>query len=148
MNKSKLYTFLLGMITFGQGVMAQSQLQPKTIHLNAMLQTASETGSTYRLQLTPVDDTKYQGIILDAMDNRKVEGIYIERNGRYIEDGHFKYFFPNGQIESEGEYQAGVKVGYWKRFDFLGNRKPDRYYPPSSASARRKSMNIDISTDN
>ena len=148
MNKSKLYTILLGMFTFGHGVMAQSQLQPKTIHLNAMLQTASETGATYRLQLTPIDDVKYKGIIIDGMENRKVEGLYVERNGRYIEDGHFKYFFPNGQIESEGEYQAGVKVGHWKRYDFLGNQKPDRYYPPSSASARRKSMNIDISTDN
>jgi len=148
MNKSKLYTVLLGIITFGHGVMAQSQPQPKTIHLNAMMQTGSETGSIYRLQLTPIDDTKYKGIIVDGMENRKVEGLYIERNGHYIEDGHFKYFFPNGQIESEGDFQAGVKVGHWKRFDFLGNQKPDRYYPPSSASARRKSMNIDISTDN
>jgi antitoxin component YwqK of YwqJK toxin-antitoxin module len=148
MNKSKLYTVLLGVFTFGHGVMAQSQLQPKTIHLNAMMQTGSESGSFYRLQLTPIDDTKYKGIIIDGMENRKVEGLYIERNGRYIEDGHFKYFFPNGQIESEGDFQAGVKVGHWKRFDFMGNQKPDRYYPPSSASARRKSMNIDISTDN
>jgi len=148
MNKSKLYTILLGMFTFGHGVMAQSQLQPKTIHLNAMMQTGSEAGSIYRLQLTPIDDTKYKGIIVDGMENRKVEGLYIERNGRYIEDGHFKYFFPNGQVESEGDFQAGVKVGHWKRFDFMGNQKPDRYYPPSSASARRKSLNIDISTDN
>ena len=148
MNKSKLYTILLGMFTFGHGVMAQSQPQPKTIHLNSMMQTGSESGSTYRLQLTPIDDTKYKGIIVDGMENRKVEGLYIERNGRYIEDGHFKYFFPNGQVESEGDFQAGVKVGHWKRFDFMGNQKPNRYYPPSSASARRKSMNIDISTDN
>lgn len=148
MNKRKLYTLLLGMCTFGCGAMAQSQLQPKTVHLNAMMQTAAETGSTYRLQLTPLDDTKYKGSVYDGMENLKVEGQYIERSGRYIEDGYFKYFFPNGSVESEGEYQAGVKVGYWKRFDFMGNRKPDRYYPPSSASMRRKSMNIDISTDN
>ena len=148
MNKSKLYTILLGMFTFGHGVMAQSQHQPKTIHLNAMMQTASETGSTYRLQLTPLDDAKYKGIVYDGMENLKIEGQYIERNGRYIEDGYFKYYFSNGSVESEGAYQAGVKIGHWKRFDFQGNRKPDRYYPPSSASMRRKSMNIDISTDN
>jgi antitoxin component YwqK of YwqJK toxin-antitoxin module len=148
MNKSKLYTILLGMFTFGHGVMAQSQLQPKTVHLNAMMQTASETGATYRLKLIPLDDTKYTGIVYDGMENLKVEGQYIERNGRYIEDGYFKYYFANGSVESEGAYQAGVKIGHWKRFDFQGNRKPDRYYPPSSASMRRKSMNIDISTDN
>jgi antitoxin component YwqK of YwqJK toxin-antitoxin module len=148
MNTSKLYTILLGMFTLGQGAMAQGQLQPKTIHLNTMMQTASQGQSTYRLKLTPLDDVKYSGLVYDGMENLKLEGQYIERNGRYIEDGHFKYFFPNGSIESEGEYQAGVKVGHWKRFDFQGNRKPDRYYPPSSASMRRKSMNIDISTDN
>jgi hypothetical protein len=148
MNKNKLYTLLLGMFTFGHGVMAQSHLQPKTVHLNAMMQTASETGAAYRLQLTPIDETKYKGTVYDGMENLKVEGQYVERNGRYIEDGYFKYFFPNGSVESEGEYQAGVKIGHWKRFDFMGNRKPDRYYPPSSASMRRKSMNIDISTDN
>jgi hypothetical protein len=128
--------------------MAQSQPQPKTVPLNAMMQTAAETGDTYQLRLTPIDETKYKGVVYDGMENLKVEGQYVERNGRYIEDGYFKYYFPNGSIESEGEYQAGVKVGYWKRFDFMGNRKPDRYYPPSSASMRRKSMNIDISTDN
>lgn len=148
MNKSKLSTLLLSMCAFGHGVMAQSQPQPKTIHLNAMMQSAVEAGSTYRLQLTPLDDTKYKGVVLDGMENLKVEGQYMERNGRYIEDGYFKYFFPNGSVESEGEYQDGVKVGNWKRFDFMGNRKPNRYYPPSSASMRRKSMNIDISTDN
>jgi antitoxin component YwqK of YwqJK toxin-antitoxin module len=148
MNKNKIYTLLLGVFTFGQGVMAESQLQPKTVHLNAMMQTAAESGSTYKLQLTPLDETKYKGIVYDGMENLKVEGHYVERNGRYIEDGHFKYYFPNGSVESEGEYQAGVKIGHWKRFDFQGNRKPDRYYPPSSASMRRKSMNIDISTDN
>ena len=148
MNKSKLYTLLLSMCAFGHGVMAQSQPQPKTVPLNAMMQIAAETGATYQLRLTPIDETKYKGVVYDGMENLKVEGQYVERNGRYIEDGYFKYYFPNGSLESEGEYQAGVKVGYWKRFDFMGNQKPDRYYPPSSASMRRKSMNIDISTDN
>jgi hypothetical protein len=128
--------------------MAQSQPQPKTVPLNAMMQIAAETGATYQLRLTPIDETKYKGVVYDGMENLKVEGQYVERNGRFIEDGYFKYYFPNGSVESEGEYQAGVKVGYWKRFDFMGNQKPDRYYPPSSASMRRKSMNIDISTDN
>lgn len=148
MNKHKLYLFFFGLLAFGEGVRAQSQLQPRTIHLNAMMQTASQAQASYRLELTPLEADKYKGVVLDATENLKLEGQYVERNGRYIEDGHFKYYFPNGSIESEGEYQAGVKVGHWKRFDFRGNRKPDRYYPPSSASMRRQSMNFDISTDN
>jgi hypothetical protein len=148
MNLRKLSTLLLGMVTFGGGVMAQGPTQPKTIHLNAMMQMTAEGQSTYRLTLIPAEDEHYKGAIYDILENLKVEGRYVQRNGQYIEDGHFKFFFPNGQIESEGEFQAGVKVGHWKRFDFQGNQKPDRYYPPSSASARRKSMNIDISTDN
>lgn len=146
MNKKQLYSLILGMFTFGGGVMAQGQ--PKTIHLNAMMQVSAEGQSSYRLTLIPGTDEHFKGTIYDALENLKVEGPYVQRNGRYIEDGHFKYYFPNGQVESEGEFQAGVKVGHWKRYDFQGNQKPDRYYPPSSASARRKSMNIDISTDN
>jgi hypothetical protein len=148
MDNKKFYTLMLGMFTFGHGVMAQTQLQPKTVKLNAMMQAVAGEQVAYRMQLTPLDDDKYNGVVYDGMDNLKIEGQYIERNAKYIEDGYFKYFFPNGSVESEGEYQSGVKIGYWKRFDFQGNRKTDRYYPPSSASMRRKSMNIDISTDN
>ncbi len=148
MDTKKFYTLMLGMFTFGHGVMAQTQLQPKTVKLNAMMQTAAEGQIAYRMQLTPLDEDKYSGVVYDGMDNLKIEGQYIERNAKYIEDGYFKYFFPDGRVESEGQYQSGVKIGHWKRFDFAGNPKPDRYYPPSSASMRRKSMNIDISTDN
>jgi len=112
------------------------------------MRAAAQGQAVYRLQLTPVNETTYAGVVYDGMENLKMEGQYVERNGQYIEDGYFKYYFPNGSVESEGMYQAGVKVGNWKRFDFQGNRKQDRYYPNSSANLRRGTLNLDITTEN
>ena len=148
MNTKKLHIVLIGILALGFNSLSFGQLQPKTIQLNAMLHTASQGQAVYRLQLTPIDEAKYKGVVYDGMENLKVEGQYVERNGQYIEDGYFKYYFPNGSVESEGMYQAGVKVGNWKRFDFQGNRKQDRYYPTSTANLRRDSRNLDISTEN
>lgn len=148
MKNTKLYTLLFSLFAFGNGVMAQTAQAGKTIYLNSIMQVTAEGQSAFQLKLTPIENEHYKGSVYDAMENLKVDGKYIQRNGRYIEDGYFKYYFTNGQIESEGEYQAGVKVGYWKRYDFMGNRKPDRYYAPSSAAARRQALNLDISTDN
>ncbi|MFM9006172.1 MAG: toxin-antitoxin system YwqK family antitoxin [Flavobacteriales bacterium] len=148
MKTKDLYAILIGILAMGFNTLSFGQLQPKTIQLNAMLQASVQGQPVYRLQLTPVDADSFKGEIYDGMENLKVEGQYVERNGQYIEDGYFKYYFPSGSVESEGMYQAGVKVGNWKRFDYMGNRKQDRYYPSASANLRRESRKLDISTEN
>jgi len=148
MKTKNLHTLILGFLVIGFNTLSFGQMQPKTIQLNAMLQASAQGQAVYRLQLTPIDADNFKGVVYDGMENLKVEGQYVERNGQYIEDGYFKYYFPNGSVESEGMYQAGVKVGNWKRFDFQGNRKQDRYYPSTTANLRRNSRNLDISTEN
>jgi TonB family protein len=44
------------------------------------------------------------------------------------EHGLFKYFYFNGRPESEGEFKMGIKVGTWKRWNFDGTERPDRFY--------------------
>lgn len=44
------------------------------------------------------------------------------------EHGAFKYFYFNGRPESEGEFKMGSKVGSWKRWNFDGTERPDRFY--------------------
>jgi antitoxin component YwqK of YwqJK toxin-antitoxin module len=39
--------------------------------------------------------------------------------GQY--QGPSKYYYENGYVESEGEYQDGLKTGTWKNFDQNGN---------------------------
>lgn len=54
--------------------------------------------------------------------------------GRYadeqlsVQDGYFEYYFFGGQPESQGSYQAGEKVGVWKRWTWNGTALPDRHY--------------------
>ena len=39
------------------------------------------------------------------------------------------HFYANGYKESQGRFKTGYKVGTWKRWNFEGVAKPDRYYP-------------------
>ena len=48
------------------------------------------------------------------------------------EQGYFHYFFANGSPESEGQFSNGIKTGIWKRWNFVGDAKTDRIYPPST----------------
>lgn len=50
-----------------------------------------------------------------------------------VEEGVFHYYFANGEQESIGNYEDGVKKGNWKRWDWLGVRKPDRIYAKVSS---------------
>ena len=42
----------------------------------------------------------------------------LDRFGQY--NGASKYFFPNGFVESEGDYKSVLKTGGWKDFDING----------------------------
>jgi|GEM_PF-575552 len=55
--------------------------------------------------------------------------------GRYtdpdltVEDGDFAYFYANGTTESTGRFRNGTKIGTWKRWNYDGREKPNRFYP-------------------
>jgi antitoxin component YwqK of YwqJK toxin-antitoxin module len=42
--------------------------------------------------------------------------------------GSFVYYYQSGQIESQGDFRDGEKVGVWQRFDRNGNEKPEKVY--------------------
>jgi TonB family protein len=46
-----------------------------------------------------------------------------------VPHGDFVYYYANGLKESEGRFKEGYKVGTWKRWNFEGVAKPDRFYP-------------------
>ena len=48
-----------------------------------------------------------------------------------------------GNVESEGEYEKGARVGYWKRYNPDGSEKTDRYYNPEGAAMLRKALGYD-----
>lgn len=119
------------------------QNQALTVHLNAMMQVAPESESSYRMEISQVDAFTFVGITYDYMDKVKVKGTYIKLGKSFQEDGYFTYYHPNGRIESQGEFDKGVKVGMWKRFDINGKPKTERLYPAESADKIRSVMELD-----
>ncbi len=117
--------------------------ETKTLHLNSMLQMSPENKASYKLVLTPTGERTYDGVITDFLDQKKAEGGYAEVGKRYLEDGHFKFYHPNGNLESEGEFVRGIKVGTWKRYDVSGRPKADRYYPVEDADKIRSTMQLE-----
>ncbi len=113
------------------------------VYLDALMKNTSQANSDYKLELTKVGGDVYNGTIYDFSGEVKAKGRYIRINKRLLEDGHFTYYYANGQIESEGEFDRGVKVGNWKRFEPSGKRKADRYYPVESANKIREAMELE-----
>jgi TonB family protein len=54
--------------------------------------------------------------------------------GKYMDEklemphGHFVFYNQNGNKEAEGDYNKGIKVGTWKRWNAEGAPMPDRAY--------------------
>ena len=117
------------------------------MHLDAMLKTTEEMKSSFKMELTNVAGDSYDAIIYDYTGGLKAKGHYVLVGKKFLEDGHFTYYFQNGQIESEGDFSRGVKVGSWKRFDAGGKRKSDRYYPAESADKIRETMKLEKQTE-
>ena len=55
-------------------------------------------------------------------------GVYADKDLQ-TGNGDFTYYYANGYKESEGRFKNGFKVGAWKRWNFEGKPKPDRFYP-------------------
>lgn len=136
--KNKLYLSVF--MFFGSLIVSNAQPESKTIHLDALMKVTADVNSNYNLVLTKVAGENYEGIIYDYANQIKAKGRYVQVGKKFLEDGHFTFYYANGQIESEGEYDRGVKVGNWKRFDQHGKRKTDRYYPAESADLIREAM--------
>jgi antitoxin component YwqK of YwqJK toxin-antitoxin module len=120
-----------------------AKAQTQQVYYSSTMQVATRANASYTLMLEPTANNRMKGVLKDAMDQKRGEGEYVAIGKKFIEDGHFIYYHPNGKIESEGEFQRGVKVGTWMRFDNTGKRKQDRYYPAESADMIRKTMEID-----
>ncbi len=142
--KKQLILFTLAV---GSALSSLAQTESTTMHLDALMHQSEESNAAYKLQLTRTAGTMYKGIIYDYTNTIKAEGNYTLIGKKYLEDGHFTFYYQNGQIESEGIYARGIKVGNWKRFDMNGKRKSDRYYPEESADKIRHVMQLEKSDD-
>lgn len=131
-----MMSIALATVAFSQDV--------KRDYLNAMFEKCGEYEARYYRELTPIADDLLQAQVTDLVGNVKMEGTYILDGKDLIEHGRFIFYYGSGQIESNGYYERGIKVGTWKRFTMMGDPRTDRYYNPESAAFLRSVMAGDI----
>jgi len=94
----------------------------------------------YSRDVVVTNDTTYQIIMKYVTGEVMMTGTFADSKLE-IQNGNFKYFYANGNPESEGRFKRGIKVGTWKRWSFDGTKKPDRYYPDENFKAKTRSTN-------
>ncbi|NQX93070.1 MAG: hypothetical protein HRT74_13275 [Flavobacteriales bacterium] len=117
----------------------QTQAQDQ-VYLDQTLNVSKKKDAQFTRTMTYLGDSVYVARVTDLEGNLKVQGAYTMMDGKLYEHGKFTYYYTNGQIESQGMYEMGIKVGSWKRFTSSGDPKPDRYYRPESADLIRAVM--------
>lgn len=124
------------------GVLSNAASAQQMQYLDNTLQTVKSARlATYTRQLTSLGGDEFKAEIKTREGVVKVKGGYIKIKDELLEHGEFIFYYPNGNVESRGRYEKGVKVGVWERYSVDGQRKPDRYYNPESADVLRQVMN-------
>ena len=108
--------------------------------LDSQLRETKKKNATFMRIMTHIGDSIFVARVTDIEGNLRIEGAYVHKDGKITENGRFTFYHQNGQIESQGMYEMGVKVGTWKRFKQNGANKADRFYNPESASLIRAAM--------
>lgn len=90
--------------------------------------TAFENKAEYYRKISYDDNGRHVGVIKDYYKNGSIQMIAHASNLEpFLEEGECKWFYQNGQIQSEGFYIAGKREGIYTRYfdngqvKFLGN---------------------------
>ena len=105
-----------------------SPAQAQRIYLDAVLEPASKSKAAYFLEPGGTDGAGgFLAQIFSLDGSLKAKGRYADAQYR-IPDGRFVFYFPNGKVESEGNYQKGRKNGVWARNDKWGRELAEKVY--------------------
>ena len=134
MRKLLLFCLLANVISH------RSQSQVRSEFLDAQM-ALTEAGSPYSYVREVVLSDAEEWIVLVKYKSGtpQMQGTYSDER-LVTEQGFFRYYFANGKPESEGNYDHGVKVGTWKRWDWEGVAKADRIYPDEVPMELRSEM--------
>lgn len=120
---------------------ASSQAITQMTYLDQMFEHTEDSSAVYLRTMELIQDDIFAASVKAVSGGLKMKGVYVSNGQELIEDGLFTYYFPNGNVESEGRFDMGLKSGTWKRFTKDGNRKADRFYNPAAHSTIRNAMN-------
>lgn len=98
-------------------------------YLNSYLEPTTKGKAAFYKVPAGQDGALYLGKIFTMHDELKAEGHYADPELK-IPQGHFVFYYPNGKVESEGDYAQGNKSGVWQRFDEWGQALAEKVYDP------------------
>ncbi|MCC6599362.1 MAG: TonB family protein [Crocinitomicaceae bacterium] len=103
--------------------------QERIEFLNPQLNTVKDSLSCkYIRTVWPQEDSSYKVEVKYKTGEVMMAGVYSNPE-LTVENGNFQFFYANGFVESEGRFRNGIKVGTWKRWNYDGRQKPERFYP-------------------
>jgi len=117
-------SLLIILAAFSLGEMAAQEAS--TYWLNSTLQPSKKRNSTYK-KVVCSEGATYAVNTFDRSNNIFMRANSTDPAGEIL-NGDVVYFYSNGNIESQGKYWKGAKVGIWKRFNTDGSEKAERVY--------------------
>jgi hypothetical protein len=136
-----LLTLAVILTTILSSFTASSQATNQISYLDQMFKDTADSSAVYIRTVEPINDDNFAAKVTTLDGQLKMKGQYVLQGQDLIENGTFTYYFTNGNIESEGQYDMGLKSGAWKRFTRDGNQRPDRFYNPKAHATIRSAMN-------
>jgi TonB family protein len=132
LTKNYMQSVLRFLASFGVVCMVLSAgAQTRSEFLDAQFNVVPAEASKlikYVRDVTQLPDSTFEVKVNFKTGEVMMTGRYLDTD-LLVEDGNFTYFYANGTTESTGRYRNGSKVGTWKRWNYDGREKPDRFYP-------------------
>jgi hypothetical protein len=135
----KIFTLSIFAFIIGVSALAQ-QASSEGDFMNKVFKPVQESEAVYYRNITATAEG-YGGTVCWMNGTVRMTGFFTSSsNEELVKHGNFVFYYDNGNVESSGYYEHGIKVGSWKRFTSDGTARTDRYYKPESADFIRDVM--------
>jgi len=104
---------------------------PEPVYLNGHLEVTTKGKASYYRVLEGMEGVFYLGRTYSVKRKLLSEGRYADRELR-IPQGRFVFYYPNGKVESTGDFSDGLKNGVWQRYDQWGRELAEKVYEPEA----------------
>ena len=107
--------------------LSASAIQAQRSYLDEALEPSSRSKAAYYVEDKGTDAAGHLARIFTMDGVLKAEGHYADAE-LHIPDGTFTFYFPDGRVESSGDYEKGLKKGVWLRYDKWGRELAEKVY--------------------
>jgi hypothetical protein len=124
LKPSHIVPLLLAFTAFSMNARAQR------IYLDEALHPVEQAKAALYAEVIGPDSGRVQAKIMDLNGVLKAIGDFLEADLE-TPDGYFTFYYPNGTVESQGNYIMGRKDGLWLRYNSSGQALAEKVYDSS-----------------